>query len=105
MTIKDRRHQLHNELKLVLGSNNVYFQPPENVQLRYPCIVYDRSSINDVSADNQMYTRRVRYTVTLIGEDPDSDKIDDILAHFPYCSYDRFFVSDNLTHDVFTIIY
>jgi len=105
MTIKERRHELHNKLKEVFGSNNIYFQPPENVRLKYPCIVYTRGSINDVPADNRDYTRRVRYTLTLIGEDPDSDMVDKLLEQLPYCSYDRYFVADNLSHDVFTLFY
>ena len=105
MSLKDRRYQLHDELKALLGSNNVYFQPPESALLRYPCIVYTREAMNNVSADNSKYNRRVRYNLTLIGDTPDSDLIEAILNHFPYCSYDRYFASDNLSHDAFTLYY
>ena len=38
----DRRLQLHEELCSVLGSRNVYFQPPETIKLTYPCIIYSK---------------------------------------------------------------
>lgn len=100
----DRRLKLHQILKNILDSNNVYFQPPASIKLSYPCIVYERSSIQQIKADNRDYLRRVRYTVTLIGADPESSYVNDILD-LPLCSYDRFFTSDGLNHDVFSIFY
>lgn len=100
----DRRLKLHQILKNILDSNNVYFQPPASIKLSYPCIIYERSSIQQIKADNRDYLRRVRYTVTLIGADPESSYVNDILD-LPLCSYDRFFTSDGLNHDVFSIFY
>ena len=36
----DRRNDLQKLLVEVLGSKNVYFQPPESVKMKYPAIVY-----------------------------------------------------------------
>lgn len=99
-----RRLQLQNLLMSILGSNNVYFQPPESIKLKYPCIVYNRKNINQIKADNVDYIRRVQYTITLIGPDPESDIIDKLLD-IPYCTYDRFFTSNGLNHDVFSLYY
>lgn len=40
------RLNLHEEFATLLGSNNVYFQPPESVKLNYPCIKYSRVGID-----------------------------------------------------------
>lgn len=100
----DRRLELHQILKSILGSSNVYFQPPSNTQLKYPCIVYERSDINDRYADNMRYSSMVQYSLTLIGRSPESNLVEQLLD-LPYCSYDRFFTADSLNHDAFTIYY
>ena len=100
----DRRLKLQNLLKTILGSDNVYFQPPPSVKIKYPCIIFTRNRIDQTKADNIDYIRRVRYTVTLIGSDPESSIVEKLLD-IPYCSYDRFFTSDGLNHDVFSLYY
>ena len=99
------REELHEKLCNLLGSRNVYFQPPENVKLKYPCIIYERVGIQTINADNKNYLSRNRYTVTVIDKDPESEVVNNILLNIPYSSYDRHFASDNLNHDVFTIYY
>ena len=71
----DRRLKLHEKLCDILGSRNVYFQPPETVKMKYPCIVYERSDGDTQFANNMPYTFALRYTVTLIGTDPDNPLI------------------------------
>lgn len=98
------RFDLHELLCSVLGTRNVYFQPPESVKMQYPCIVYKRSSVDTRFADNELYMRKKRYTVTVIDKNPDSE-IPDKVASIPMCAFDRHFTSDNLNHDVFSIYY
>ena len=88
----------------ILGSRNVYFQPPASVKLKYPAIVYSRNDVDSLFADNGTYRNVPRYDVTLIDKNPDSLFIEKILA-LPYCSYDRSYTADNLNHDVFIIYY
>ena len=40
MTTTERRLELHEILCTILGSRNVYFQPPESIKMNYPAIVY-----------------------------------------------------------------
>ena len=47
-----KRTDLHEILKEILGSDNVYFQPPESYKMEYPCIVYERSALTTRFADN-----------------------------------------------------
>ncbi len=99
-----RRIDLHALLVAALGSRNVYFQPPEGFKMNYPCIVYEREHIESEHASNKPYLHRKRYSVTVIDKDPES-LISDKIAAFPSCRHDRYFVSDNLHHDVFTLYY
>lgn len=86
----------------ILGSQNVYFQPPASVSMKYPAIVYSRSDMISNFAGNYPYTKATAYTVTLIDKNPDSEYVKKI-SMLPMCSYDRSYKADNLNHDVFTI--
>lgn len=99
------RLKLHTELKDILGSNYVYFQPPSNIKLQYPCIIYSLSDIQIQKADNLIFKNDRRYDVKLITSDPDNDLINKLLMGFQYCDFDRCFITDNLYHYVFTIYY
>ncbi len=100
----ERRLELHSILVNLLGSENVYFQPPESYKIVYPCIVYERSNSNTKFADNLPYKRHKRYTVTVIDYDPDTDLANKV-ENLPLCSFDRFFVTENLNHFVYTLYY
>lgn len=96
---------LGDKLKEVSGYNHVYFQPPESVKMSYPCIRYDISDVDVDRADDTAYKRKIRYTVTRIGNKSDEYIIDAFLNTFPYCRFDRRYITDNLYHDVFIIYY
>ena len=99
------RETLDEEFMDILGNENVYFQPPENVRMSYPAIVYHLSNFNDRHADDQTYISIRSYDVTLIDKRPDSPLIDDIKNRFAYCRYVRHQTIDNLNHEYFTIYY
>lgn len=80
----------------------VYFQPPANVNMSYPCIVYSRDRNWTSFASNAPYRYTKRYQVTVIDRDPDSP-IPDKIAALPTCSHEQAFVADNLHHDVFSL--
>ena len=83
---------------------NVYFQPPANVQMNYPAIVYERDRADFKYADDVPYHVTKKYSVTLMAEDPD-ESIFEALAALPMCAHERFFVVENLNHDVFSIYF
>ncbi len=105
MSRKSRRLELHQKLRNILGSDNVYFQPPATVLMRYPCIVYRRMTGKDDYADNLIYKNKLLYLVTVIDSDPDSETPKTLHQTIPYCRFDRFYTSDNLNHDVFNVYY
>lgn len=88
----------------LLGSSNVYFQPPADVQMQYPAIVYQRDQADTEFADNNPYRYTQRYSVTVIDRDPDSD-IPAKVASLPQCVFNRFFAANELNHDVFILYY
>jgi hypothetical protein len=98
------RLQLQNLFETLLGSRNVYFQPPANVQMQYPCIVYELDTVESLFADNKPYRHTKRYQVTVIDSDPDSG-LPDKIAELPLCSFQRHYTADNLNHDVFNLFF
>lgn len=98
------RLELHSLLKNLLGLDNVYFQPPNNITLNYPCIIYKRDSAITIFADDNPYHHKKRYQVTIIDPNPDHETYDKIAA-LPLCTFDRFYTADNLNHDVFNIFF
>ena len=99
-----QRLDLHQILVSVLGSNNVYFQPPPTIQMVYPCVIYKRDDVDVKHANNETYSKTKRYQVTVIDRDPDSEVPDRVLE-LPRCTYDRFYTADNLNHDVFKLYF
>jgi hypothetical protein len=99
-----RRLELQELLELTLGSTDVYFQPPSNVQMKYPCIVYQRDNSETIFAGNSLYNHKKRYQVTVIDRNPDSEIPDKILA-LQWCSFNRFFTTSGLNHTVFTLFF
>lgn len=100
----NRRLELHEKLKIFLGSDNVYYRPPENLKMNYPCIRYKREKITSNHADNINYRNANRYSLIVIDKKPDNPVIEKLLT-LPMSSYDRHYESDNLNHDVITLYY
>lgn len=98
------RLQLQTLLEGILGSSNVYFQPPATVKMSYPCIRYERADSDTKFADNKPYSIKKRYQVTVIDRNPDS-VIPNKVAKLPLCTHNTFFVADNLNHDVFSLYF
>lgn len=96
----DRRLELDDIFRKI--TSNVYYQPPENLKLVYPCIVYELDQIVMRYANNRPYDGRPRYCVTSISRDPES-RITKQIATLPMCRHEKHFVNDNLHHDVFII--
>jgi len=98
------RVELDKILRTTLGSNNVYFDPPESFKLKYPCIVYSLGGHNEVFADDSKYYKLKRYTLIYITRDADDqmvDKLDDL----KYCRLNRPYTADGLFHYAFEIYF
>ena len=96
------RPDLQTLFEELLGSPNVYYDPPESVKMHYDAIRYSRSKIVNTFANNSVYKQDDRYEVVAIYRDPDSD-LPRKISRLPKCSHDRHYVANNLHHDVFTL--
>lgn len=99
-----KRLNLQSKLEELLGSRNVYYQPPDSVKMEYPAIKYSKSDVKLTYANDSKYSKTNRYELIVISKKPDDPVIEKLLT-LQYCSYDRHYISDNLYHDVLTIYY
>ncbi len=104
------RLELHNEFIEVLGTNEqedkrVYYNPPQSLKMKYPCIRYKKVPPNIQRANNSIYNITNGYEVIIIDPDPDSVIADTVLLRFKQCSVERIYTADNLNHTVLKIYY
>lgn len=97
--------KLQSELEFILGTEEVYFQPPESIKMSYPCIEYEFDGYHTVRANNHLYLTMPRYSLTVIDKNPESDIHFKIMNHFQYCSFDREYKADNLYHQVLSLYF
>lgn len=79
-----------------------HFQPPPNVKLVYPAIVYNLQGIPAIRADNRIYKYDRTYMLTLMDKRPNSPLVDKIME-LPNVDFNRSFRSGDLNHWAFTI--
>lgn len=100
-SIQDCRLTLRERIIAATGIPNLYFQPPESMKIKYPCIVYSLSNLDAKHADNLPYLVHPRFDLTLIDKDPDSKYVT-LLAGMAKCKMHRVYSADNLNHWTFT---
>lgn len=97
------RLDLQAKFEEILGSRNVYFQPPASVLMLYPAIRYKLKDFRTKSANNSTtYTMSTGYECVLIMKEPDTEYLQQIFK-IPYCKFGRYYRADNLHHYTFTI--
>lgn len=99
-----RRADLSAKLNEIMAEEggHVYFQPPEDAKMQYPCLVYELEEMDIKFADNGPYSLYDRYQVTLIRHEPDSLVMRKLLG-LPHSSFSRHYATSGLNHDVFVI--
>ncbi len=112
-----RSDLLIQELKDLLGTDEVYFQASPDAGtgeegtyiftgINYPCFIMERTTAYQPTANDRNYLFRPGYQVTYINrDDPDPEMLQEVMARFGHCKYQRHFVQNNLHHDVFLIYY
>lgn len=73
--------------------------------MKYPCIRYKLSGVDDKKADNDHYDIVKRYEVTVIDRDPDAQIFMKILKRFAMCRLASTYAADNLNHYVLELYY
>ena len=102
MSRESRRLNLQTKLEEILGSRNVYFQPPASISLSYPCIVYSFDDEDVLHANDTPYLTRDKYAITLITKEPLPETLMSAISSIPYTRYNRHYTSDNLHHFAYT---
>lgn len=105
MASTDRRIKLHNKLVEVLGSRNVYFQPPSKEKLKFPCIIYHKSIGRNFNADNKTYIFVDSYDIKVIDSDPDSELPYKMMDSFERIRRERPYSADGLYHYPFVLYF
>ena len=114
-----RSDLLIQELRDLLGTDEVYFQPSYDAGtdedtgesyiltgINYPCFIMERTNAYQPWANSRNYLFTPCYQVTYINRDePDPDMLERVMQRFAYCRYQRHYVRDNLHHDIFMIYY
>lgn len=98
------RLELQTKLEELLGSRNVYYQPPINKVMQYDAIRYSLSRKDTKYADDRRYKSMNCYDVIVISRLPDPEVVDKILD-LPYAAFNRHYVADNLNHYSITLYY
>ena len=96
---------MHEDFCELLGSRNVYFQPPSSVRMNYDAIRYELSDKDTIYADNRAYRLTNRYDGVIITRNPDCMVPDALINYFEMCSLGKPYTSDNLYHHPFTLYY
>ena len=98
------RLNLQTMLESIAQNENVYFQPPSSVHMKYPAIIYRLDKINNKFANNKVYFQKRMYKVIVVDEDPESSIAQEI-SKLPSVISTGNYVSDNLNHFAFTLPY
>jgi hypothetical protein len=97
------RLDLQAKFEEILGSRNVYFQPPASLSMRYPAIRYELKDFRNRSANNSSsYISSTGYECVLIMREPDTEYLQKLFK-IPYCRFGRYYRAENLHHYTFTI--
>lgn len=85
------------------GKPAVYFQPPSNIKMIFPCIIYTRSPTGIKYADNDSYILAEHYTITVVDSDPDTKIPGNLIKVLKTASPGRVYTYENLNHYTFSI--
>ena len=100
----DRRLELQALLESVLGLPNVYFQPPHNFEVEYPCFVYSLDDIDSKHANNNPYKLTREYLITHISREIDDEMLE-AMTDMVTATFVRRFPKDGLNHAIFELTF
>lgn len=81
---------------------SIYYQPPANISIKYPAIIYKRKDIEKVHANDKAYIMRCSYDITVIDKRKDSVIVEELLK-LSHCSFQNEFTTDGLNHTNLTL--
>lgn len=97
-------NRLNFQNELLKICKNVYFQPPSNNVIKYPCIIYSLKQMHSLKAADSNHVVMAGYDVVALDKNPDSDIIKKLM-NFKYTNFNKQFVSNGVYNTNFTIYY
>lgn len=101
----DRRLKLQKLLEEIPCVKRVYFQPPAEERMIYPCIRYYRGRPRIARADNSAYQFTQCYELIVIDPNPDSRIARYIVENISMTEINATYVSNNLYHTPITLYF
>lgn len=98
------RLEIQSIFENMLGSRNVYYQPPASIKINYPAIIYSLESMTNDHASNGVYLTKKAYKVIYVDSNPDNETIS-VLNNVIHSTFNSHYVSDNLNHYAYTIYF
>ena len=98
-----KRVDIQEKFKFLLGSNNVYYQPPANLRMKYPAIVYSLDGLDVKRFDNTRLINKNCFSVTHIYRNESENLVETMLKNFEYISFDNRSIVDGIYNDHYTI--
>lgn len=106
MDSEQKRLVLHTLLANNFPDVTIYYRPPGNILLTYPCIVYERKEFEPSFANTAAYVVGARYQVMFVSELPGYSTVELMFTlngqGLVITSNDSY-ENDDLVHDVFTV--
>jgi len=99
--LEQKRIKFHNKLLSILPGVKIYYNPPDNIKIQYPAIIYKDSSIKSVRADNIKYITSPGYKVTYISSNPIDPNISILLKNLNMLEYSNSYYLNNNKYTVF----
>ena len=102
----DHRPILQSTLEKIPGIKKVYFDPPKDLKMEYPCIKFSLDNRSSVYANNKRYINGESYVITFITNNVRTAiSVCEKLEEIPYMDFDRPYIADGLHHYVYTKTY
>jgi hypothetical protein len=102
----ENRSYLQSLLQSTFPDLTIYYRPPGNILLEYPCIVYEKKALEPSFANTSPYVIGTRYQVMFISNLPgysNIDRIYDLTGQGVTITSSDSYESDDLIHDVFML--
>jgi hypothetical protein len=106
MDSEENRLFLHSLLETTFPDVTIYYRPPGNILLEYPCIVYERKAFEPTFANTAAYIVGTRFQLSFLSQLPGYSSVQSLYAlhgqGLIVTSSDSY-ENDDIVHDVFSI--
>jgi hypothetical protein len=99
----EERLILQAKLEEVFPECGIFYNPPSNLLLEKPCIVYTLNKLDSTTANNLTYQTGALFQVTVLSNTPGLLDVDRMLKELPMSTHIRTFISEGIVNDIFRV--